>query len=135
MRSRRRGGIDNNPSSKGKELEEDNYSDDAFSDSDDDDSVDENAFNDSDNELITDENCFLLILFEDWRMRSRRGGGINNNPSSKGKEVEEDNYNDDNFNDSNNDDSFDENDFDDYTDELLTNEFNSYLSQMSHELI
>ncbi|KAK8497279.1 hypothetical protein V6N12_000190 [Hibiscus sabdariffa] len=80
-------------------------------------------------------------------MRSRRGGGINNNPSSKGKEdafkkmmwyqqqpiikgkeVKEDNYIDVAFDDSDDDYPVDENVFDDSTDELLIKDFNSSLS-------
>ncbi|KAK8636782.1 hypothetical protein V6N13_124520 [Hibiscus sabdariffa] len=68
-------------------------------------------------------------------MCSRRGGGIKNNPSSKGKEVEDDNYSDDVIDDSDVVDSTNENAFDDFADELITNAFNSYLSQKSHEPI
>ncbi|KAK8659473.1 hypothetical protein V6N13_029674 [Hibiscus sabdariffa] len=68
-------------------------------------------------------------------MHLRRGGGINNNPSSKGKEFEEHNFSDDAFDDSDDDDSVDENAFDDFAIELLTDDLNSNLSKKSHEPI
>ncbi|KAK9034076.1 hypothetical protein V6N11_050254 [Hibiscus sabdariffa] len=136
MRSRRGGDI-NNPSSKGKEVEVDNYGDDAFDDSDDDDLVDENAFDDFTDEIFTDEfNSY-------WSQRAMSQYNLTEDafkkmwyqqkPVIKRKEVQEDNYNDDAFDDSDDEDSVDENAFDDSIDELLFDEFNSYLSQKSHD--
>ncbi|KAK8497278.1 hypothetical protein V6N12_000189 [Hibiscus sabdariffa] len=108
------------PVIKRKEVQEDNYNDDAFDDSDDEDSVDENAFDDSIDELLFDEfNSYLSQKSHDPVMLSRRECDINNNQSSKGKEVEDENYSDDAFDNSVADDSIGKNALDDSADELL----------------
>ncbi|KAK8659474.1 hypothetical protein V6N13_029675 [Hibiscus sabdariffa] len=119
------------PVIKRKEVQEDNYNDDAFDDSDDEDSVDENAFDDSIDELLFDEfNSYLSQKSHDPVLKDafKKMMWYQQQPIIKGKEVKEDNYIDVAFDDSDDDYPVDENVFDDSTDELLIKDFNSSLS-------